>query len=406
MTLDQLATYICGKVNQNEAEDVAACKTFLQRRHEMLWQESLWKDALVEYRATLDPDTADYVPTSNYLPAKGVLLLPPTIERVLAARTAGGALRVQRPEFYYTRDFDSFARTGTACEFILLPPCVWELDGRRPWYGVRAGSSDAAAVLSLDFLDTDSVGVTRSSVTLDEASKSLGTSERLDALTKAATQGAVTVQVGAAITITNGMPYTLTVTTSAGHSTTVSSGGTGSVVSSPAVTSITGVLGNPGGTTSTVSVTSGQFGTAAWTLEAGFAYSTTPGSLSLSTALTLTAASLGADKRQRLRLIEIPTEETVIRVLGKRTPPTFSADNDVPGITGVDNTLIGFALADMLERERQYGKAQAKFEEAGLLLDQLKRQETVQQAHNSRIIPEAGYETDYFAESGKGWMYR
>jgi hypothetical protein len=49
----------------------------------------------------------------------------------------------------------------------------------------------------------------------------------------------------------------------------------------------------------------------------------------------------------------------------------------------------------MLERERQYDKAQAMFAEAAMLLEQLKRIEVVQQAHNVRIIPQYGFVSEY-----------
>ena len=108
----------------------------------------------------------------------------------------------------------------------------------------------------------------------------------------------------------------------------------------------------------------------------------------------MAAAATNAARRQRLRLIEIPTAEVVLRVLGKRSVPTFSSDNDAPGLSGLTNCLIAFAQGDMLQRERQYAKAQALFGEGTLLLDQLKRQETVQMAHTQQIVPATGYADD------------
>jgi len=103
---------------------------------------------------------------------------------------------------------------------------------------------------------------------------------------------------------------------------------------------------------------------------------------------------------QRIQLIGQVADGTVIRVLGKTAPPTFIADDDVPGLTGVDNALIAFALADMLESIRQYGKATAKQSEAVQLMDQLKREQIVQQAHHKRLIPEYGYGDDWGLNSG------
>lgn len=106
--------------------------------------------------------------------------------------------------------------------------------------------------------------------------------------------------------------------------------------------------------------------------------------------------------RQRIRLVDIPSDSLTVRILGKRACPTFTNDLDVPALTGVDNCLLAFAHADMLERERQYGKAKLKVDNEALpLLEQLKANEAVQQAHNLRIIPENGYGDDYGYVTGK-----
>lgn len=311
MTLSELATFICGKVNQSEPEDVLACKGFLTRRHDLIWQEALWKDSLVEYRQTLA--TTGYTITSNWLPAKGVLLLPKIVQRVIAARTAARALNAQRAEFYYRIDYDAFSKTGQAAEYILLPPCVWEFETAQTLAARFSTRSDGAAgVLTFDLLDADGTGVTRGT-NLKAAGESadVGTSDRIDSLQKLATADSVAI---------------------------------------------------------------GPVGT---------------------DVITLAAADTNAPKRQRVRLIEIPTTETVIRVLAKRSAPAFSADLDEPAISGMENCLIAFGQADMYERDET--DPTAKLTEAMALLDQLKKIETVQQAHNQRIIPQGGYGDDCYA---------
>ncbi len=91
-----------------------------------------------------------------------------------------------------------------------------------------------------------------------------------------------------------------------------------------------------------------------------------------------------------------PRETFTLVVIGKRRFPDLDNDNDTTPISGVDNALISYAQADMLERERQYGKAQLKIQEGGALLAQLKRLETHQQANISRIVPvsDGGYDTN------------
>jgi hypothetical protein len=116
--------------------------------------------------------------------------------------------------------------------------------------------------------------------------------------------------------------------------------------------------------------------------------------------LRVPATTTSLPLRQRIQLIGQVPDGTVIRVLGKTAPPTFTADDDTPALTGVENCLIAFGLADMLESIRQFGKATTKQAEAVQLLDQLKGEQVLQQAHNKRLIPEYGYGDDYGLNSG------
>jgi hypothetical protein len=313
MTLKEMAEFICGKVNQTEPEDIAACQGFLRRRHEMLWQDQLWKDSLAEYTQTLEQ--TGYVPSSNWLPGKGVLLLPIGFERILAVRTDARSLRVQRPEILYRIDYDTFNKRGDLQDFVQLSACVWELEESTTLYASRS-STDAGAALTVDRLGSDGVTVSRITRTLTDTTMLLTTTDRLDAITKAVTSGSIAV-------LANNTPPLI------------------------------GVLG-------------------------------------------LGAAVTNAPKRQRIRFVERPDSSVTVRVLGKRTVPEFSAANDEPSISGITNTLLAFAQGDMLQRERQYGKAQALYQEAMALFDQVKRLETVQQAHQTRIIPEGGYGEPFF----------
>lgn len=322
MTLSEMASFVCTKVNQTETEDVAACTMFLTRRQQMIWNESIWKDSLVEYLVTVGASA--YTVTSSWLPTKGVLLLPSIIDRVLAVRTDLRRLNVQRPEYYYRIDYDTFAKTGTASEFILLPPCVWEFDTAQACIlagaDVSAGA-DLGVVSVLDTLSSDGVNVVRQSITQDEDEKSIGTTARIDSWAKPATADEFLLSAGA----------------------------------------------------------------------------------SSSAIILMSASQTGASRLQRIRLQLTPPTGTgiTLRVLGKRAMPTFTADGDLPAINGSENLLLALAQADMLQRERQYGKAEAVMQgEALPLLDQLKRIETVQQAHRVRLIPDQGYAPEYEFASG------
>jgi hypothetical protein len=103
----------------------------------------------------------------------------------------------------------------------------------------------------------------------------------------------------------------------------------------------------------------------------------------------------------RVRLFQVP-EWTVdsdsipiqqkFLVLGKAPVSGFSTDEDGPMLRGSDNCLIAFATADMLERGRQYGKAQAKLQEAGALLQQMLAVDQAQSAGIMRLIPDVTVE--------------
>ena len=51
-------------------------------------------------------------------------------------------------------------------------------------------------------------------------------------------------------------------------------------------------------------------------------------------------------------------------IIGKKALPPLMVDSDTPIIRGIDQVLLAYAEADMLDYHRQYGKAQAKFAEA------------------------------------------
>ena len=78
------------------------------------------------------------------------------------------------------------------------------------------------------------------------------------------------------------------------------------------------------------------------------------------------------------RIYPTPDINYSIYVFGKRACPGFSGDTDVSQLRNCDNAIIAYAMGDMLERLRQYAKAQAKFTEAQSLLEEAKAVETAQ----------------------------
>lgn len=106
-----------------------------------------------------------------------------------------------------------------------------------------------------------------------------------------------------------------------------------------------------------------------------------------------TVASAGASalvfpRYPRIRLLPIPSADVSLRALVKLKPQELTDDNDEPQINGIENCLMAFAQHDMLQRARQYGKAQAVVGEAVELLGQLKRVAVVQEAVRQQIVPQ------------------
>lgn len=414
MTLLDMANFICGKVNQTEAEDVAACKGFLTQQHETLWHAQLWKDALVSYTQTLAP--TGYAPSATWLPTKGVLLLPSIIERVLAVRSDSRKLNIRRPEFYYRVDYDAFIKIGTPADFLVLPACVWEWDTTVRLYLDRGDLADKNAPVTIDYLEADGITVSRKAVPLTDAisavinkNTSPTATDRVDAMLKRASTGSVSLRAVGTTTVTNNSVATridIYVHNDAGNL-------FGLVLSlQPGASgNITALL--PGKTISVFAHGDVFTPLSEWTFDDGvgafsgtFTYDDSDG-LQAQTetdvvVIALAAADKAAKMRQRIRLVEIPNASLVIRVLGKRVVPSFSDDLDQPAMNGFVQPLLALGQAEMLERERQYSKAGAKKQEGMMLLQELIAVETVQQSHQTQIIPESGYGDDDFGGAALG----
>jgi len=74
-------------------------------------------------------------------------------------------------------------------------------------------------------------------------------------------------------------------------------------------------------------------------------------------------------------------------VIGKKRVRPMRHDYDEPQVRGIDNALISFVEGDLLERSRQYAKAQVKYSEASSLLDIARDIERGQSAAVSILQP-------------------
>lgn len=97
---------------------------------------------------------------------------------------------------------------------------------------------------------------------------------------------------------------------------------------------------------------------------------------------------------ERIRLIDDPGEDVELLVLGKRRAAELVEDFDVPAIQNIEDALIAHAQSDMLERDRQYAKAELKRAEAAMQIRSAIDQERNQSANIVQIVP-VSYHTIY-----------
>jgi hypothetical protein len=121
---------------------------------------------------------------------------------------------------------------------------------------------------------------------------------------------------------------------------------------------------------------------------------------------TLAPAVTRSPQFVRVRLFAKPTQAFTLRVLGKKPFVPLDFATEKPLIRNLDNCLIAFATADLLQRARQFGKAAQQMQEGAALLAELARLEVLQAANNARFIPDGGYGDPFFApSSNRGlWM--
>lgn len=93
----------------------------------------------------------------------------------------------------------------------------------------------------------------------------------------------------------------------------------------------------------------------------------------------------------RIQLHPDTWSEFGLLVMAKRTFVPLEHDYDVPVLSGVENALVAYATADMLERQRQFGKAQVKVGEASALVLSLLERERNQRTLAVRIIPDESF---------------
>lgn len=439
MTLAELASYVATKTQMVDETDVAAAKTFLSKRYELIYNSYLWKDSLSMLTMTLDPSTDANV-------ANGIVLLPQQIDRVVAMRNNSSPMQSQNLEEIYVDNFSTFLNDnsplnsyGMLQRFNILNP-VWlvcnptsvsnigslldSIDtstanavfARQQGDIVVAGGCPVDSVLVTKNTNTPQGGLTGINVPAGQTVSFSVPQTRYVLWLTATNPGGGLPFVSNAQFVTTGImsAYLLSSTAAntdsvAGSTVTITSDNAADFVggatpvnikvtwkdstdryvySGPIPATITPLDGTGYIEIESVFKTASS-GNVTFTLndpiDANYSRQTVIG--------TLAASDKQSNTHQRVRLSVKPATgtTTTLYVLGKKPFVPLDFDNEVPAIKNLDNCLIAFACADMWERARQFNKANAKMQEGATLLSELAKLETIQQANHSLMSVANGF---------------
>ena len=392
MTLSEIATYVCNLIGKTDSTSLTRCKEYIRQHHELIYDSALWRESLIVERVTMEPDGrvthievtgggSGYTsaPTVGFSAGGTGYVAPTATAKILNGKvseiilTKGGNGYETNPTVTLTGGAGSGATakayaTGYNDELI-LPQSISQVlaitaDNQelRPEDIITQYMVDPSALTesgtASGFSAITSVGINfdllNGSLYFDLASAS-------DAGKKVEIVGKL---LGDPTRI-----YKETLTLAASPSTNVSFESYSEVTSlSKEATADTVTVRN---------ITSyDKFYWYGWETKAEF---------------------------QRVKLYRRPEYDSTapiqLVILGKQKIRPLVSDTDAPMISGIDNALIKYGTADMLKRQRQYGKAQLETGEGDRLLAVARDAETNQTAKIMRIVPDdytAGYTRNDF----------
>ena len=153
MNLIDQANYVCTQIGLTDTDDIAAAQLFLRSWDEQIYNSYLWKDTMIGVDYNFSPKNADN--------AEGVVIVPPVIDIVVAARVGaapgvwGNSIRVHGIEDYYRVDWDWFNQQGTPFEFAELPPVWLVYRGAEPLQLINLNIQDSGAASEIIWYDQD-----------------------------------------------------------------------------------------------------------------------------------------------------------------------------------------------------------------------------------------------------------
>ena len=382
MTLSEIATYVCNLIGKTDSTSVTRCKEYVRQHHQLIYDSALWRESLIVERVTMEPDgRVTHIEVtgggSGYTSAPAITFsagaagyVAPTATAKLFNGTVGEILLTKSGSGYEdnpTVIFTGGAGTGaTATAYatgyndeLILPQSIAQVlaitaddQELRPEDIITQYMVDPSALTesgtASGFSPISSVGI---NFDLLNGNLFFDLADADDAGKKVEIVGRL---LGDPTRI-----YKETLTLAASPS--VNS----SFESYSEITSL-----SKEATTDTVTVKNitgyDKFYWYSWETKAEF---------------------------QRVKLYRRPeydaTGPVQLVILGKQKIRPLVSDTDAPMISGIDNALIKYGTADMLKRQRQYGKAQLETGEGDRLLAVARDAETNQTAKIMRIVPDA-----------------
>ena len=382
MTLSELATYVCNLVGKTDSTSKARCKEYIRQHHQLIYDSALWKESLIVERCTMKPDgRVVHIEVtdggSGYTSAPSVSFSAGASGYVVPTATAK-LFNDSVGEILLTRSGNGYEED----------PTVTISGGSGSGATAKAYASGYNDELILPQSISQVLAITANDLELRP--EDLITQFMCDpsALTESGTASSFSAlpSVGINFDLLNGDLYFDLADPSDAEK---------------KIEVVGRLLGDPT-----------RIYKEEVTLAASPSVNATFESYSEITSLskdattdTITVKNLAGTEKfywygwetkaefQRVKLYRRPeydsTNPVQLVVLGKQKIRPMVADTDAPMISGIDNALIKYGTADMLKRQRQYGKAQLETVEGDRLLAVARDAETNQTAKIMRIVPDA-----------------
>lgn len=160
MTFDDLATFVCSKVNQLDAYSFGICKTFINRRYEMIYDTENWQDSMTRLTVSCVVGSSDIDFDYGYIERiTTIQVLPPTgfsgplgktLEKVDDQFLAEAFPALANPDTtinqaepkYYTEFIDRVLLSGRKIKVYPVPDKVYILNvhGKAAFLPLSAGT--------------------------------------------------------------------------------------------------------------------------------------------------------------------------------------------------------------------------------------------------------------------------